>query len=187
MPASRASLAFDQRCNLTNRRMRSRLCSTDMRRVWGEKSQASTLFCLDPHIFLCHIHRMRLCAYISPNGEQCRGGPRYAHTTCKKHYHLGKNFPVKTAKNRARFEKYYARGPETECWLWTGCFGGNGYGAFAMEEKTYSAHHAAWLLYRGKIEPGLEVDHLCRQKACVNPNHLEPVTHKENMRRWIES
>lgn len=68
------------------------------------------------------------------------------------------------------------------CWLWTAGTGDKGYGNFAHANGT-SAHRAAWHLLRGPIPEGLEIDHLCRTPPCVNPDHLEPVDHPENMRR----
>lgn len=77
--------------------------------------------------------------------------------------------------------------PTGFCWLWTGSKNQNGYGRFqphpGTNRKTSSAHRVAWELLIGPISPGYEVDHLCRIKLCVNPDHLEPVTKAENIRR----
>ena len=75
-----------------------------------------------------------------------------------------------------------------ECWLWTGNTDKDGYGRLSDGNL---AHRTVYLLVIGCIAKGLELDHLCRVKNCVNPNHLEPVTHLENMRRsrgtWVHS
>lgn len=72
-------------------------------------------------------------------------------------------------------------------WLWTGSKGGlrrNGkryeYGQLRLGGSCIPAHRAAWLIFRGKLAPGHEVDHLCKVRLCVNPDHLEPKTHAEN-------
>ena len=65
------------------------------------------------------------------------------------------------------------------CWLWTAglC---HGYGQFSFLGLDVRAHRFAYELLVGPIPAGLEIDHLCRDRACVNPDHLEPVTHREN-------
>lgn len=73
-----------------------------------------------------------------------------------------------------------------DCWEWTANIGiGNRYGSFLLNGKKRPAHRVAWELERGPIPPGLELDHLCRNTKCVRPDHLEPVTHLENMRRSL--
>jgi len=70
-----------------------------------------------------------------------------------------------------------------ECWRWTGRLNMHGYGEMSINGKVTRAHRWAYEHWIGPIPKGLEVDHLCRNRACVKPEHLEPVTHRENMRR----
>lgn len=73
------------------------------------------------------------------------------------------------------------------CWIWTAGLTSNGYGSFHMKVKgrwrPVRAHRFAYESLVGRIPKGLEPDHLCRVRACVNPSHLEPVTRRENFLR----
>lgn len=71
---------------------------------------------------------------------------------------------------------------ESGCWLWIGGENGKGYGRMRWG-KNYRAHRLAYELLRGPIPSGLELDHLCRVKCCINPDHLEIVTSKVNTLR----
>lgn len=78
-----------------------------------------------------------------------------------------------------------------DCWTWTGCKSPDGYGRFLGGEAldlggSRMAHRVSYTVLRGDIETGLEIDHLCQNRACVNPWHMEPVTHQENVRRAWE-
>jgi hypothetical protein len=73
----------------------------------------------------------------------------------------------------------------TGCWLWQGAKVGAGYGTIKVDGRTILTHRLAYELFVGPIPTALELDHLCRVPACVNPAHLEAVTHAENMRRGL--
>lgn len=75
------------------------------------------------------------------------------------------------------------RGFATSCWIWDGYISPEGYGRFGQQSGSIQAHRAVWERLNGPIPEGLEPDHLCRQRACVRPDHLELVTHPENVRR----
>lgn len=69
------------------------------------------------------------------------------------------------------------------CWFWLGYRTPRGYGFFSDRRKTTSVHRWAWRLFNGAIPNGRGLDHLCRVRHCVNPEHLEPVTNRENLLR----
>lgn len=69
------------------------------------------------------------------------------------------------------------------CWLWTGGLNKQGYGLFSVNRKSTLAHKYLYELQHGPVPAGLELDHGCRVHRCVNPAHLEAVTHAVNVRR----
>lgn len=66
------------------------------------------------------------------------------------------------------------------CWLWLGATDPRGYGMLRVDGKVRRAHRWSYEHHVGPIPEGLQIDHLCRVPACVNPAHLEPVTSREN-------
>lgn len=87
----------------------------------------------------------------------------------------------------AKVEKH-----ESGCWLWTGARGPSGYGTIGTNEYTDAGnprpayvHRVSYEHFVGRIPDGLEIDHLCRVRNCVNPEHLEAVTHRENQLRGL--
>ena len=69
------------------------------------------------------------------------------------------------------------------CWLWMASTARGGYGQFNDGTTMVRAHRFAYTAFVGEIPDGLDLDHLCRNRWCVNPDHLEPVTRSENLRR----
>lgn len=81
-----------------------------------------------------------------------------------------------------RFMEKVTESPDG-CWLWSSSVRPNGYGEFHYEGRTVLAHRWVYARLAGPIPDGLQLDHLCRVRACVNPDHLEPVTQRENLLR----
>lgn len=73
------------------------------------------------------------------------------------------------------------------CWLWTGALTAEGYGSLGHDGRICYAHRVAYEELVGPIPDGRVIDHLCRNRACVNPDHLEAVTQQENTLRGARS
>jgi len=90
---------------------------------------------------------------------------------------------------KARFDTKYVVADEphrvlgTRCWLWTAARSDHGYSVFSLDGKTRQGHVVRWEHDHGPVPDGLELDHKCRMVSCVNPEHMEAVTHEENIRR----
>jgi len=72
---------------------------------------------------------------------------------------------------------------KNECWNWLGRLNTHGYAIYSDGELRESAHRVYYQAYKGELTEGLEIDHLCANKKCVNPSHLEEVTHQINSQR----
>ena len=84
-----------------------------------------------------------------------------------------------TAEEEARFKAKTVATP-TGCWLWQGPLDRDGYGSFYFRRFNRRAHRVGWFLANGPIAQGLVVNHTCRNRHCVNPQHLQLVTASEN-------
>jgi hypothetical protein len=82
-----------------------------------------------------------------------------------------------------RFKSKIKINARSGCWIWCGHIEKNRYGRFALAGRMRWAHICSYRMFVGEVGEGLELDHLCRNPACVNPSHLEAVTHKTNMER----
>ena len=83
----------------------------------------------------------------------------------------------------SRFWGRVAAGDPRNCWQWLGPTRFKGYGFITLNQRTRPVHRVAYELTVGPIPTGLVLDHLCRNRVCVNPLHLEPVTNRENILR----
>lgn len=146
---------------------------------------------------LCSRHYYYLHKYGNPipkarivNCTIC-GGQAHAKGMCKLHYRQqasGYKSREKLSDEEKhnvvvdRFMKYVQK--SDGCWEWLGCVNGSGYGYFGVSDNiSVGAHRFSYELYVGKIAEGLTIDHLCCNRTCVNPMHMEPVSFKENVQR----
>jgi hypothetical protein len=91
--------------------------------------------------------------------------------------------PERQRKARESVWQRISPEPNSGCWLWTGSVNKAGYGLFWTGAAQRLAHRCSYELHVGPIPAGLTLDHLCRVRCCVNPDHLEPVTQGDNARR----
>lgn len=85
---------------------------------------------------------------------------------------------------RVTSQMFWSRVDKTDgCWLWNGTVRGDGYGIFCRDRKAILVHRHAYELVQGPIPEGLTLDHLCRVRNCVNPDHLDPCPAGTNVLR----
>jgi hypothetical protein len=118
--------------------------------------------------------------------------PVFAKGWCSPHYTRNRRYGDPLIRKSGRglpeqdrfWEKVDALGP---CWLWTGARTKAGYGNFRLDNRSgiVVAHRYAWTALVGPLDPGIQLDHLCRIRNCVNPDHLDPVTGRVNVLRGM--
>lgn len=115
--------------------------------------------------------------------------PHVARGYCNGHYQrwykYGDPLAVGRGPQQTASDRFWSRvvgGDMDSCWIWQGATNAAGYGRF-FDHRDHQAHRWAYENMRAPIPAGLEIDHLCRTRACVNPWHLEPVTGRVNRQR----
>jgi len=89
--------------------------------------------------------------------------------------------PVDLRLDGVAADRFWAKVRKADgCWEWTAYRGTGGYGEFALSGRKVAAHRIAYVATYGEIPAGMIIDHACRNRACVNPEHLRPVTYKQN-------
>lgn len=147
-----------------------------------------------------HVHTCDKCGReIRGNGiglhrKKCDGvnwaaatdGPSTVYRRKRKAKTETLSFSDRLESLRRHEAEFWASVGKADCWEWTGRLMPNGYGRFGFYDEVigcdlaWTAHRAAWELSLGEIPHGLQLDHLCRNRVCVNPAHLEVVTNREN-------
>lgn len=117
-----------------------------------------------------------------------RPGKHHNKTLCRACYERNRrNGTLQLLADKTPEERFFEKVDGVDplgCWVWAGAKDQNGYGAFrATGRRTVRAHRWSYAFLRGDIPNGLQLDHLCRVRACVNPWHLEPVSGRENVLR----
>jgi len=81
-------------------------------------------------------------------------------------------------------QRFFAKVLKTDnCWIWTGAKYYKGYGHIRVNGKLIHSHRMSYELFKGEIPMSYVIDHLCRNPSCVNPDHLEAVTNRQNVLR----
>src|SRR5690606_3222267 len=88
--------------------------------------------------------------------------------------------PGKTFEQRLFAKIMIDRDDPDACWIWTASRNHKGYGQIKRDGRPAKAHRVVYELYEGPIPAGMQLDHICHERACVNPEHLRPVTNKAN-------
>lgn len=113
--------------------------------------------------------------------------PAYVRGWCRPHYSRWLRTGDPIDRRPSLVERFWAKVDKTPlCWEWTAHLSRDGYGKFSADgRKIEGAHRVAYELLVGPIPEGMQLDHVCRNRSCVRPSHLEVVTNAENQRRGI--
>jgi len=110
--------------------------------------------------------------------------PHLARGYCRNHYHQMRNrgeIPRRTAEDR-----FWPKVNKTAgCWEWTSTLSPTGYGSFHLAKSNRPAHRVSWEMANGPIPDGINMDHICHNRKCVNPGHLRFATQKQNSENLV--
>jgi hypothetical protein len=122
--------------------------------------------------------------------QECTGD-RYARGMCSRHYNnwyrngnpITHRVSLAGVAPEVRFHKHAMPEPNSGCWLWVGPINYAGYAVMEVNGRQVRGARFAFEMFKGKIPDGLTIDHLCRVRCCVNPDHLEAVPIRVNILR----
>lgn len=120
----------------------------------------------------------RICSFDSCERKH------YAHGLCRGHYAQEKRSQdLKPLRSQITPEqRFIAKVRKTgSCWEWVGSIGSHGYGQFTVDGRMVLAHRFSWELANGLIPDGMDIDHRCSNRKCVNPGHLRVTTRAQNL------
>lgn len=114
--------------------------------------------------------------------EGCTTVTKRNRRLCSAHQHRKRRYgdPLGKPATKTPQERFWEKVDKTgECWLWQGYISHNGYGRFAPSDTIYQAHRLAYEWCVGPIPEGIQIDHICHVRNCVNPEHLRLATVKQ--------
>lgn len=121
-----------------------------------------------------------ICLKSGKRSMQCKTCAKIRKHNAYLKSRTGKNIPTREQRFWSKVDK------TATCWNWFGGTNDKNYGLFELGTRKIYVHRYSYELLVRTIPKGLELDHLCENSRCVNPEHLEPVTHMENVRRYYE-
>lgn len=127
-----------------------------------------------------------MIGYNYPSEMKCRSGVQPPSGVAPSRWRAKmrtKSIPQLTPEQEERFWSKVEVHQPAGCWEWSAEIDRWGYGRFSMLKKHWLAHRVAFSILIGQIPEGLQLDHLCRNRRCVNPDHLQTVTARENLAR----
>ena len=144
---------------------------------------------LSPHRhkeILAEIHRLMIDGYSQTDIGEALSITRSRLSRMARHIIISRREPARLIKHRDKtlHQIIWARigfGHSDDCWPWLGFIKPNGYGSLNYKGKTKQAHRAVYECFIGSIDDELVIDHICQNKKCVNPNHLQQVTQSRNL------
>ena len=126
------------------------------------------------------------CLYCgNPIPQVVRRDAVYCQPECRAQHYAERRRKPSRGSFEERFWSQVDKEAALGCWVWTGGKLASGYGSVALDGTRFVTHRVVWEMLRGPIPDGLQIDHLCRNRACCNPDHLEPVEQKTNLLRGV--
>lgn len=103
------------------------------------------------------------------------------HRQWRRFFYLGESMEAKSIQKKHE-DRFFSKVKKTNgCWFWTGCLSSAGYGRIVINYTQHYAHRFSYVLHLGPIPEKHDIDHICHNRSCVNPDHLRAATRKQNL------